>query len=69
MYKLCGGTLLVILMHSSIKNTTETVLLSDISKILKPKIYIDNGTIKEQTKSSNCARNIQPLQHLLKILQ
>ena len=50
MYKLCGGTLLVLLMHSSIKNTTETVLLSDISKILKPKIYIDNGTIKEQTK-------------------
>ena len=50
MYKLCSGTLLVLLVHSSIKGTKETSLLIDMLKVLKHDIYIDNSTLKEQTK-------------------
>lgn len=50
MYKLCGGTLLVLLVHSGKKGTTETSLLSETLKVFKSDLFIDNCTLKEQTK-------------------
>ena len=50
MYKLCGGTLLVLLVHSGNKGTTETSLLSDTLKVFKSDLFIDKCTLKEQTK-------------------
>ena len=50
MCKLCGGTFLVLLLHSSKIGIKETAFLSDILKVIKPDIYIDNNSLKEQTK-------------------
>lgn len=50
MYKLCGGTLLVLLVHSGNKGTTEPSLLSDTLKVFKSDLFIDKCTLKEQTK-------------------
>ena len=50
MYKLCGGTLLVLLVHSAKISTTETSLLSDTLKVFKSDLFINNTTLKEQTK-------------------
>lgn len=50
MYKLCGGTLLVLLLHSRKKRITETALLQGMLKVLHNDIYIYNNTLKEQTK-------------------
>ena len=49
MYKLCGGTLLVLLLNSS-KRNKESSLLSDMLKVLIPTCFIDKSTLKEQTK-------------------
>ncbi len=49
MYKLCGGTFFVLLLNSS-KRSKETDLLRDMLKIFKPSLYIDESSIKEQTK-------------------
>lgn len=50
MFKLCGGTLLVLLLHSRKTGSKETAFLSDMLKVLDTNLYINNITIKEQTK-------------------
>lgn len=49
MYKLCGGTFFVLLLHSR-KSGIERELLRDMLKIFNPDIYIDEKYFKEKTK-------------------
>lgn len=54
MYKLCGGTLFVLLLHSS-KTKNETNFLCDILKIFYPKLYINSSNIKvKKDKFKRC---------------
>lgn len=46
MYKLCGGTLLVLLLHSSKNKISETSFLIDMLKILAPKVHIADTHLK-----------------------
>ena len=54
MYKLCGGTLFVLLLHSS-KTKNETNFLCDILRIFDPKIYINSSNVKiKKDKFKRC---------------
>ena len=54
MYKLCGGTLFVLLLHSS-KTKNETNFLCDILRIFDPQIYINSSNVKvKKDKFKRC---------------
>lgn len=50
MYKLCGGTLLVLLLNSRKAEIKETSILEAMLKLLNPNLFINKSTLKEQTK-------------------
>lgn len=50
MYKLCGGTLLVLILNSRKKNKNEISLLETMLGVLSSELDIERSTQKEQTK-------------------
>lgn len=76
MYKLCGGTLLVLLLNSRKAEIKETSILEAMLKLLNPNLFINKSTLKEQTKKfkmcrehSSLANDFEDASKLMKITE